>query len=1045
MRKFASMLLLAMLISAPAWAQRSISGKVTDEKGNGIPNASIAVRGSTVGTVTQVDGSYTLNLPANARNLVFSALGFVTNQQAVGAGNVLNVSLKTEDRLLQEVVVTGTGTATSRKKVAFAVESLSEKDIPKVPAGSIDRALVGRIAGAQISSTSGQPGQQANIILRGINSLGSTQPMIMVDGIQVNAGGNNNGSGVNVSSRLSDIDLNNVEKVEVIQGAAAATIYGAQGANGVIQIFTKRGKSGKTKIGFNNSISFEQALTGNLKLAQNHFYNTNAGGFITNSAGNPLTKDAFGTWQIPVSVVSATAQNNKPYLEPVYDNIGAGLNSAVTRNHNLNITGGRDKFDFAFNVSHLNQESVIFGEYERSNVTANLGFELFKNFKMRSITQLIYSENNTGGITGSNNVNSALGNFINAPRYVNLQERLANGTFASNPNGTNSVNPYYDFANRTYANSLTRIIQNVQFNYKPIKYLELDYKLGLDNYRYDYSSFTANQTALLGTSGLAGINPITGRIANDRDNETFTNSLFSAFVRTDFEKDFGWNIPIQTQTQFSFDWRKRNYRNEFASGTGFPAFPPFNLSTAQQKNATEFRELFRTYGYLINQKIDFANYGGVSAGFRVDKASTFGEGNASFFFPRGDVYFRASELFKSDIIKEWKLRGAYGEAGIQPGVWERQVTLNTGNIGQTGVIFNPTTVSNPQLEVQVSKETEVGTDLVLANPRSSSKFFKRISLSASYWSRKSENAIRAIDVAISSGSGALLTNALTMESSGFQFSLDAGVYESRNFAWDFGIRFGTAKTIVNKISNGKDIVVGGSGSGQFVIKEGERVGAFFGVKPLTAVDQKDAAGAFIIPSASHGDHEVVNGYVVNKNTKVVVFNPTQEFLGDPTPKFNMTFLNTFTIMKDLSVFMQWDWVYGQKIYNQTRQWLYRDFIHGDFDQPLTINGQTGPWVAYYNSLYRTNANNSHFVEDGSFLRLRDVTVTYNVKNHIAKKLNWLEACQVFVSGRNLATITNYTGMDPEAAAQFNNPLNRGLDLYAFPNSRQIQVGLNLGF
>jgi TonB-dependent starch-binding outer membrane protein SusC len=322
MRKIASFLLVALLCSVAALAQRSVSGKVTDEKGNGIPNASVTVRGSTAGTVTQSDGTFSLSLPASAKSLVFSALNYVSSTKAVGSDNTYNVSLKSEDKLLQEVVVTGTGTATSRKKIAFSVESLGEKDIPKVPAGSIDRALVGRIAGAQISSTSGQPGQQANIILRGINSLGSTQPMIMVDGVEINAGSNANGSAANLSSRLSDLDLSNVERVEVIQGSAAATIYGAQGAKGVIQIFTKKGKAGKTKINFNNSISFDEALTGKLRLANNHFYNTNAGGFIVNSGGTPLTKDAFGTWQIPIATVNANAQNNKPYLEPVYDNIG---------------------------------------------------------------------------------------------------------------------------------------------------------------------------------------------------------------------------------------------------------------------------------------------------------------------------------------------------------------------------------------------------------------------------------------------------------------------------------------------------------------------------------------------------------------------------------------------------------------------------------------------------------------------------------------------------------------------------------------------------
>jgi hypothetical protein len=184
--------------------------------------------------------------------------------------------------------------------------------------------------------------------------------------------------------------------------------------------------------------------------------------------------------------------------------------------------------------------------------------------------------------------------------------------------------------------------------------------------------------------------------------------------------------------------------------------------------------------------------------------------------------------------------------------------------------------------------------------------------------------------------------------------------------------------------------------------------------------------------------------VVNRNTRAVVHTTEQEFLGDPTPKFTMTFLNTFRFFDRVSVFAQLDWFYGNKIYNQTRQWLYRDQIHSDFDVPVTIGGETAPWVNFYNSLYLTNNNNGYFVENGSFLRLRDITVTYDV-NLPASVKKTLKNATVFVSGRNLLTITNYTGMDPEAAAAFNNPLNRGLDLYAFPNARAYQIGFTVGF
>jgi len=241
---------------------------------------------------------------------------------------------------------------------------------------------------------------------------------------------------------------------------------------------------------------------------------------------------------------------------------------------------------------------------------------------------------------------------------------------------------------------------------------------------------------------------------------------------------------------------------------------------------------------------------------------------------------------------------------------------------------------------------------------------------------------------------------------------------------------------------GKDLGRVWTGAGLFVFKEGESIGEFYGFTPLSDVNQTNAAKVRYIPETQVNNYELVNGYVVNKTTHAVFMTNELEPLGDPNPKFNMTFINNFTVYKNLSISTQLDWVYGNKIYNQTRQWLYRDYISGDFDVPVTINGDTKPWVNYYNSLYNTNQPSSHFVEDGSFLRLRDLTINYNLTRVL--KLPYVNNAVLSVSGRNLFTITDYTGMDPEAGAALNNPLRRGLDLFTFPNFRTYQVGLTLG-
>lgn len=1053
-------LLLAFLLPLlAAWSQnRTISGKVRDDKGVPLDNVSILVKGTSIGTTTNADGDFTLSVPTTAKTLIFSRVNMTSSEIDLGTGAVLNATLQSADKMLDEVVVTGVGTATSKKKVAISIESITAKDLPKVPQGSIDQALVGKIPGAQITSTSGQPGQQAAILLRGINTLSSTQPMIMVDGVQINATSNRNGTlssddnqgrgtasvvSTNQSSRLSDIDLSNVERVEVIQGAAAATIYGAQGANGVIQIFTKKGvRNGKTAISVNSRVSFDNVLTGKLKLANNHFYETDAEGYIISNTNQRLNFNT-GTGQVlqpklPASLVDAT--NDKPFREQLYDNIDASFtDNALTTNNSVNISGGRDKSDYSLTLSYLNQESVLSGKYKRSNVSLNLGTELFKNFTIRSNTQLIYSDNTTGGISGQNNIYSPVSSAIMTRRYLNLARIDSIGNYVVNPQvGETSITPFYTQQFRQWRSENTRIIQNFNLNYKPFPWLELDYKFGIDNYRYDYSDLIRYQLNTL--TPTLGIAPLNGRLTYDNFNETFTNSLLSVFLRANFERDFNIKLPINSTTQIAYDYRKDNYRNTTTQGTGFTPFPPTNLNGTTPAIAENNSE-FITFGYLINQRFDYAELFGVSAGVRVDYSSAFGSGSDPFTFPRADAYVRLSQLFNTPFLKEWKVRAAWGKAGIQPGAYDRFITLLSGNFGTTGYLALNTVSNNPLLDVEVSTEGEIGTDAVLRFGSGTS--FQNVRVSATYWNKSSENVIRALDLAPSTGVVSIITNAIDIKANGFQASLDMDMINKPSFTWDFGIRFGASKSYIDRISNGKDIALGGTGAGQFVLKEGASVGAFFGFAPLSDVNQTNSQKVRYIPENEVQNYEVVNGHVTNKTTRSVRFTTELQPIGDPNPDFNMTFLNNFSFLKHFTLVTQLDWVYGNDIYNQTRQWLYRDYLSEDFDKAITINGQTKPFVNYYNSLYNTNNSSTYFVEKGSFLRLRELTLNYNLTRHL--NLDFVKNAQLTFSGRNLFTVTNYTGMDPEAAAALNNPLRRGLDLFSFPNFKSYMVGLTLGF
>ena len=1030
--RYVGVLVLA-LINTAVWAQ-TVSGTVTDENNQPLPGATIVVQGTNTGTTSDFDGNYQIRA-RQGQTIVFSYVGYATQNVAVNNATH-NVSLQA-DNTLDEVVVTGTGVATSKRKTAISVETVKGENLKPAPAGDLSQALIGKVPGARIQSTSGQPGQQQNILLRGINSLSTTQPMILVDGIQINTDNINNGSDSNVSSRLADLDLSDIDRIEVIQGAAAGTIYGAQGANGVIQVFTKRGKAGKIKIDLKTNIGVSSALRGNFGLTNRHYFETTSDGYLSaNASGDRLEPDVdSGVWETPIGNIDENTLVNKPFKEKTFNNLDLLLNdNAITSNSSVSISGGSDQMQFYSSLSHLNQESVINGALERNNLKLNVTGDLSDKLSARVSSTFISSKNTSGGISNANNVDSAFSNAILIPQYVNIKNINSSGKYVAAPTGDNSINPFYTFQNRTYNSDLIRVIGNINIKYDVSKFLKLDYKYGFDVYENKFKDFIKNQSSVDGTT----LNPITGRIIERPDKGVTQNSLFSAFVNLNFEDDFGIsNFPLTTTTHLAYDWRRKDFNRITVTGTDLPSFSDnFNLQQAGTASVTAFDESIRTYGFLINQKVDFKNFAGISAGMRVDWSSAFGEGSEPFTFPRGDVYVRLDSFISQNWLSQFKLRAAYGEAGIQPGPFDRVPILTSSQIDQTAILNLPNELQNPALGVQVSKEFEFGSDLSLKP--SNGNWFSRVDLNATFYNRKSEDVIRSLDISPSKGSAAILTNALSIKTDGFQLGVNINVATLENFKWNSTINFGTFESVIEDIANDADIALGNN----HVLKEGASVGAFFGKLVLTDLRQTKTDGTRYIKDADLEDYEVgPRGYVVNKKSKRAFIGDEQVLLGDPTPDFTMSFINNFSIYKNLNLSFQLDWVQGNDIYNQTKQWLYRDLIHQDVSVPVTIDNETGAFAAFYTNLYSTNNPNSAFVEDGSFVRLRNLSISYEFGGFVKS----LSSLRLTFSGDNLITWTKYTGIDPEASSNFNDPTERGLDQYAFPNFKTYSLGVNLSF
>ncbi|PYF77033.1 SusC/RagA family TonB-linked outer membrane protein [Pedobacter nutrimenti] len=1035
MKKLVLNLFLLFILPVFVFAQeRTINGNVkAREDGLPIPGASVKVKElPTIGTTTRADGKFTLKVPSGAKTLIISFLGYTSREVDIRSSNVVEVVISSDAQSLNEVVVTGVGAATEKRKVAIDVAAVGNKDFAKSANLSVSQALTGQIAGAQIIQASSRPGTGAQIILRGYTNLGSTNPLILIDGVQVG------------SDMLDVLDPSTVDRVELVKGSAGGMLYGANGGNGVIQVFTKKGtRNGKLIIDVVSRYSRDKVLQKNPLVASMHHFDTDAAGNILDSEGKIVSADSHGIWSSPQEGPYATdvkIQNNKPYKLPVYNHIDQGYRVANTFTNSVNIRGGDANLDYALNASNLAQQDVFSNNYNRTNLSMNLGFSPAKGLTIRNSTQFIYTHENLLSGSRFNLVNSYP--FINF-NYIDPSTGLRVVKPSVDIDGNNSLTER-DYRTR-YTNT-PRLVENFGVNYKFPKYLELDAKYSLDYSVSDGFDMYKNQ---LSSYQAVSWGPANGQITNSYTNFKSQYLIGSAFIRTDFKNDFNIDLPIKTITQVSYDARKISRRYYFAQGTGLTPYPPYNINTAATKTAGDgFDYETLMYGFLVNQTIEYANLLGVSGGFRSDYSSAFGGQSKAFTFPRATVYFNPSELFSTrNLVSNWKVRGAYGEAGVQPGAYDRQLILDVAAIGPTGSsLSNQTTARNPNLQVQVTKELELGTDITFTPLKG--QWFSQFVFSGTYWDRKSKNIIQNAPVAPSSGFLSTVDNLVSLKSHGIDLSLDMSGYKAENFTWDLGLRFATSKTFIDKISNNLPIY-----SGAFALIPGQQLGIFWGQTPLRSVDQLKPDGSRYIPVSDVGNYTLVDGNVVDIRTNRAVISASNDLtnIGNSNPDFTSSIFNRFTIFKKLSVAVQFDWVKGQSVYNSTRQWLYRDRLSKDFDRPVTINGQTGAFVNYYDSYYNTLNPVSWFVEDASFLRLRDASISYDLTGVVNKR--WLRTLSVTVSGHNLLTFTKYKGLDPESTGSVDSQggaLNgigsfRGVDRYMQPNVRSYQFSLNIGF
>ncbi|RNC83793.1 MAG: SusC/RagA family TonB-linked outer membrane protein [Balneola sp.] len=1077
-------ILAISVLSGTAFAQTgSISGVVEDSDQEPLAGASIYIVELDRGTTSNSEGQYSLNnVPVGTYTIITRFLGFKENEQTVDISsglNLLDITLEDDIVGFDEVIVTGTGSAVSKKKLAMDVSSVDEQSIQKVPAYTLSSSLSGKIAGSTITPN-GAPGAPSAIILRGINTMGTSRPMILIDGVEIDASSTAAGSGSDQYSRLSDIDFSNVERIEVVKGAAAATLYGAQGANGVIQIFTKSGTNGQTRIDASTTWSFDQLDESRTvsKATNFHAYPTDANGNIIGLAFNENT----GIWTVPATEANSTT--DQPYtgyddgtgnIVPltIYDDyLGEFYQTGISQNHQISISGGNEVTTYLVSGSFLGQEGIEQDiNFERMSFRLNTTTRLRDDLTMSLRTNLVNSDR-SGVSESGDNIESGLNNLLGTAPFIDPLWQDENGFFATKfTSGSVSTNGLFFKQIQELNTGSKRFLGNLNLKYNPTRFLEIDYKFGLDGYYNEFNRIQDNVTLFedptTGDNEVVILNPDGFSQRIGRTNY-FYNSIVDVLLKSDLDRDFSLGIPVQSTTLMKFDWRRNDFTSTTAQSDGLPAGLPLTTIRAGATDISdEFQSTFITYGYLLNQRFDIDDYAGFSGGFRADKSSAFGEAAELRYFPRGDAYLRLSGFDfwdnMSPFVPEFKLRVAYGEAGTQPGAFDRFITLNQGNIGVSGTFNTPGTSSNPAIVEEESAELEFGADLSFDL---GDTWFQAIGISATYWNRENSGVIQSLAVAPSTGSQAVLDNTIDLEATGFDLSLNSLVYNSQNFNWLANLNFGTSESTVANISNGEDLILSVSNNFDFIFREGERYGVFFGFHPLESLDEIDpTTNARYIAEADEGNFVIVDGAVVNRFSKRIQMRSEREVIGDPTPDFSLSFRNDFTIRRNLEVVFQVDWVQGFDILNGTKWWMFNAGTHEEFEDRVLIDGdevvgqpifdlngdpltqiarvdgsEPQAWRNYHAS--KRNGLTSYFIEDGSFVKLREVSVSYDLTSMVAQ--HGIKNLRLGVTGRNLLTLTGYEGFDPEVSQANEDSRFRGVDLFTYPNYRTFSFNVSLG-
>ncbi|HEV7346910.1 TonB-dependent receptor [Telluribacter sp.] len=978
-------------MAAPA--DRTLNGKVTDEEGGSLPGVSVLVKGTQRGTVTDQNGQFQISVTDRDQVLVFSFVGYTSQEVPISNSSTYTVKLAADIKALSEVVVIGYGTQ-KKSDLTGAVSSVNSDQLTAYPALDAVQALQGRAAGVQIQATNGEPGAGFKIRVRGATSINaSSDPLIVVDGM---VGG--------VMPPPEDI-----ASIEVLKDASSTAIYGSRGANGVVMVTTKSGANGKPQITLNSSFSTQKEV-GRLAVLNARDYAK-----YINEARNTNYYDV-----------------NNPEAETDWQDLI--FRQGFIRNNQLSVSGGGSNVKYYVSAAMFDQQGIIkTSEYSRISLNSKISIDAtnrltigINTFLRRGKQDGIYSQHPNGA-------NDA-GVIASAQRFEPNRGILDNrGIYTTSNVGTAPYeNPMAVIDGRTIENVDENMQTNLQLRYKILDDLFFNSTLGIGftnrrngqyNNRISSEGLSANGSGILST----------GRRLN-LINENYFN----------YSKTLAGQHTLGLAAGYSY--QKFNAEDFSASNRGFitDAFGFWNLDAGSNwQPASSNTTTSEIVSYYARLNYNFRDRYLFTATGRYDGASQFSDGNKWSFFPSGAFAWNVSneDFFpENNLISSLKLRTSYGLTGNQAiGPYQSLSRISPVLFSFGSSVVNavrPTAIANKDLTWETTAQFDIGADLDLLGGR--------INVSGDYYNKQTSDLLFTVPIPSFSGYSNRVENLGKIENKGFEFLVN-----SRNlvnaFKWStsFNLTINRNKVLAlpggldREFSSGPGVLAAGVTS---ILREGQPVGSFYGYIYDGVYQTSDE----IIPGA--GFEKLAGGEKfrdLNKDGQLSTLDRT--IIGNPNPDYIWGLNNDVSFKNfDLSVFFQASM--GGDIYNFTKMELDRlaGITNATTDAlrrwtPENTNTNVPKAVTG-----RTNRSSTRFVEDGTYIRLKNLALGYTFSPELLKRIRVRNA-RLFVSAQNILTFTNYSGVDPEVAYKGQGNLNLGGDYDSYPNVKSYTIGLNLGF